>query len=292
VGVPRGRHAVLGLLIIACLSVGTVSSGVAAAGHVPVVEAPELPIEDPIPIDTPANSSTGLSTGAQYRDDFVPEHTIVPNLESDVGSIPDSLPGTETVPAGPTELGSSEPAQVLGAALRAGGTVAVAAYLSEGIRPLDWTRWRSSFATFPLIARLRRDRLLEHPVRRLIYDTVRAHPGVHYRELLRLLGISNGTLAFHLTRLERAGFVRSLRVRGRKVFLSTDRESRPGDFLVSERQVRIVEFLRTRPGSSQREIMDSLALSRSSVSYNVRSLCALEIVVARRDDGVSRYYLR
>lgn len=270
------------------------SSGIASALPPAVPVPPGLPVPPPVPIEVPTNASSALSEAAAYADPDLSE--LLPGAgeghgdeDADVPSGDPEVALVNRLPLDATE--GSGPAAVLGVALQAGGTVAAAAYLSEGLRPFEWARWRDSLAALPLASRLRRDRLLDHPVRRLIYDSIRDHPGVHYRELLRLLGVSNGTLSFHLSHLERAGFVRSFRARGRKLLLPTDRDPRPGDFLVTERQRAIVEHLRGSPGASQRDVSSALGLSRSSVSYNLRILCALRIVEATRVEGLSRYVL-
>ena len=296
-GVSHGKRVVVGLLILTGVLVPAIASGAAGALPVPVQGVPEIPISipDPIPVEPRSNASSALSDAAAYADADRSERSTGGESGSGDGGILDGIPVTIVVPGDPDPV---EPAPFVGtaevfwAALQAGTTVAVAAFLSEGLRPFDWVRWRDSLATLPLVSRLRPDRLLEHPVRRLIYDTVRSRAGVHYRELLRLVGVSNGTLSFHLTHLERAGYVRSFRVRARRVLLPTGRQASPGDFLVSERQQRIVEFLRGSPGASQRDVMAAVGMSRSSVSYNLRHLCGLRIVEARREAGRSRYYLR
>lgn len=129
-------------------------------------------------------------------------------------------------------------------------------------------------------------------MRRLVCETIHERPGIHYRELLRTVGLSNGTLAFHLDHLERGGYVRSFRVHGRRRLFPVGLRPQPQDFLITERQRGIVRFLRESPGASQHEVRQALALSRSSVSYNLRALVDLRIVEARWVRGSPRYFSR
>jgi DNA-binding MarR family transcriptional regulator len=132
-------------------------------------------------------------------------------------------------------------------------------------------------------ARVLRERLLDHRIRRRIVEEVRRRPGIHHRELLRFLGVSNGTLAYHLRQLERGGYLRFSRAHGRKflwasqdevdgeLLLMTDRE-RELLALVSEFHLARIDDLSLRSG-----------LKPSSVEYHINRLRALGIVQAWRD---------
>lgn len=58
-----------------------------------------------------------------------------------------------------------------------------------------------------LYTRIARDRLLDHPARRLLVDLVRSEPGVHLRELQRRAAMRWGAFTFHLQMLEAAGLL-------------------------------------------------------------------------------------
>jgi DNA-binding MarR family transcriptional regulator len=170
-----------------------------------------------------------------------------------------------------------------------GAAVAAAAYASEGAR---WREWRDAIPFATLFSRLRRERLLDHPVRERIYEAIRANAGIYYRELLRTLGVSNGTLAFHLHHLERAGYVRARRVRGRKHLYPTGFRPEPRDALVTPSQRRILAYLQIEPGASQREIMRAVGLKRSTVSYQIGVLRSLGLVETRRVGSETRCFPR
>jgi predicted transcriptional regulator len=71
-----------------------------------------------------------------------------------------------------------------------------------------------------------KDRLLSHKqdlvassddVRGEIYDFIIKNPGIRYRELIRLVGISNGVLTYHLGMLEKFGEIRVERMSNKRV---------------------------------------------------------------------------
>jgi DNA-binding transcriptional ArsR family regulator len=202
---------------------------------------------------------------------------------------PDEIPTTERIPIEMPDAASVaevSPVAAVSSAIQVGAAVAAAAYLSDG------PRWRDVAPLMALFSRLRRDRLLDHPVREMIYEEVRRHTGIHYRQLLRTLGVSNGTLSFHLRHLERGGFVRSVRLRGRKHFYATEREPGPEAYLVTDRQRQMLTLLRASPGASQRDIARELGMSWSNVSYHVAALRSLGLVKTERDGKLSRCFLR
>lgn len=57
------------------------------------------------------------------------------------------------------------------------------------------------FLLIPLFTRLRRDRLLDNPVRARLYERVRSEPGIHRAELVDYGGIGEGATRHHLDQL-------------------------------------------------------------------------------------------
>ena len=53
----------------------------------------------------------------------------------------------------------------------------------------------------PLFTRLRRDRLLDNPVRARLYERIRTEPGIHRAELVDFAGIGEGATRHHLAQL-------------------------------------------------------------------------------------------
>ncbi len=266
---------------------------------------PELPVTPSNPNDASVSVSLNLTEVDERANGSIPDSIAVSVQDGEVHVEVEALnesayavePGREETvdqppedptPISPPSASSSPPppAAAVAASLQMGAGVAAAVYVHHDLR------WRDFAPLAGLFTRIRREKLLEHPIRELIYMEIRGNPGIHYRELLRRLGVPNGSLAFHLHHLERAGYVRSRRARGRRHLFSTELSPSTGSLLVTDRQRRILEFLDSRPGASERVIVKSLGMSRSNVSYHVGVLRSLGLVETRRVGGRTLCYVR
>ena len=63
----------------------------------------------------------------------------------------------------------------------------------------------------PLYVRLKKKDVLSHFTRGQIFGYIQANPGTHYNAIIQDLRLHNGVGAYHLSVLEREGFIRSLR---------------------------------------------------------------------------------
>lgn len=150
------------------------------------------------------------------------------------------------------------------------------------------SRFWHSFAG-PVLARLRREKILQNPVRARLYSEIETNPGIWYRELIRRLGISNGQVSFHLHRLETSGLVRSAKVRGRRRLMTNDSGEKVEPMVMSFRQRSILDFLSKNGGASQRGLSEELNMGRSTVSYNLRVLNSLGLVEVVRQGRRNLY---
>lgn len=260
--------------------------------------ASELPVTPPNPGNASVSISLNLSEVDERANGSIPDSITVSvqdgQVHMEVKASNESAPAVEPGREGtvfqpsedPTPISAPSPssplppaAAAVASALQMGAGVAVAVYVHHDVR------WRDFAPLAGLFTRIRREKLLEHPVREVIYMEIHSNPGIYYRELLRKLGIPNGSLAFHLHHLERAGYIRSRRARGRRHLFSTELLPSTDSLLVTDRQRRILEFLRSRPGASERLIVKSLGMSRSTVSYHIGVLRSLGFVETRRIGG-------
>lgn len=133
------------------------------------------------------------------------------------------------------------------------------------------------------VARIRKERLLEHPVRRRIMEEVRRQPGIHHRQLLRVLGVSNGTLAYHLLQMERAGCHRFSCAYGRKHLIAPGDQIAGQEFLITDRDRDLLALLPEAHVAGIEELGRRLGLKESGVAYHLGRLRALGFVQARRE---------
>ncbi len=149
-------------------------------------------------------------------------------------------------------------------------------------------RWSSAilhvgvpFALIP--GRVRRERLLDHRLRKRILEEVERHPGIHHRQLLRTLGVSNGTLAYHLRQLERAGYLRFSRAHGRKL-LWVPKDGVDEELVrMTDRDRELLMLLAGVPDARMDELGARCGLKASGVGYHLNRLRALGLVRTRRE---------
>ena len=142
---------------------------------------------------------------------------------------------------------------------------------------LSWTepgRHAIFGALFPLYTRLKKEEVLDHFVRGQVFGVIKTEPGTHFTEIRDNLGLSNGTLSYHLRTLEVAGFIRSERDGMYKRFFAADAQPEGGGegIRLSQLQRMLIELLRRNPESAQRDLALRAGVTQQTVSYNLRIL--------------------
>jgi predicted transcriptional regulator len=102
-------------------------------------------------------------------------------------------------------------------------------------------------------------------------------PGIRYRELLRLTGLSNGVLAYHLNALEKSSQIRVDRQRENRTtrYYSVNISTQESDIL---RQLRnnvsrqIIKFIIDNDLCTFNEIVEYLGKAASTVSWHLKRL--------------------
>jgi predicted transcriptional regulator len=137
--------------------------------------------------------------------------------------------------------------------------------------------------------------LLDNKKRSRIYACIRDHPGIAPAEIARITRINRGTIRYHLSRLREAGLVSILHRDGRVGYF------RNGDYDTAEKVVclhlqngtrrQIFALLLEKPGITQSEIADIIAISCSTAAWHMRRLAADGLVETNRDGRTVRYAL-
>ena len=162
-------------------------------------------------------------------------------------------------------------------------TILVVASLSEA------TKFSiMSFILVPLYSRLKKEEMLDNYTRGEIRGYIVANPGAHYSRIKRDLDLNNGTLIYHLTTLEREGFIYSHRDDYYRRFYPRGRKPRPGPNLTTVQET-IIEMLLENPGLSSEEVAVRLNKSRKVVNYHLVWLRRWGQVEAK-DDGRRKTY--
>ena len=121
----------------------------------------------------------------------------------------------------------------------------------------------------------------------LLMNHIQQTPGIRYRELLRMTGLVNGVLSYHLSALERANVIK------------VNRESRVTRYYsvnISDKESAILKFVRHKPirqillfilehdMCTFNEIVDHTGKAPSTVSSHLKRLRGAGIVLVRHGE--------
>lgn len=152
----------------------------------------------------------------------------------------------------------------------------------------------SKVMAMPLYARLEKQHLLDNGLRAQLLQLVRQDPGRSPSELAAQMPCSWNTLVYHLSVLEREGYVSKARDGRRWRFFPTgaqDHRALPAlAALRNPRAAQLVEAVRAQPGIAQHELSARVALHASTVHWHMARLAEAGLVRAERDGRVVRYF--
>ena len=127
---------------------------------------------------------------------------------------------------------------------------------------------------------------LNFPRRRLLFQYIEAHPGIHLRALSRHCSMGLGVLRFHLRSLQRAGLVRTRRSGRRQIYLPSHYEGRPA----SSRSEQLLEEIHRTRGVTPTQLAAQYGVSRMLVNYHVQRLRTRgQVVAEKRGRSVELY---
>ena len=159
---------------------------------------------------------------------------------------------------------------------------------------------------FPLYSKLKHEQILDQFVRGQIYGLIRGEPGIYYSKIKRVLKVGNGTLAYHLSVLDREGFIRSKRSRFHKKFFPTKLPSKLSELAnkypegeeleegikYSDLQEKILTLIKNNPGIVQTDIASKLDAPKQTISYNIKTLVRSGIIELVRAGNQTKCYFK
>jgi DNA-binding transcriptional ArsR family regulator len=126
----------------------------------------------------------------------------------------------------------------------------------------------------------------------LLMKHIEQTPGIRYRELLRLTGLVNGVLSYHLSALERANVVkvnRESRITRYYPVNVSDKESSILKFVRHEPIRQILLFILEHDMCTFNEIVDHTGKAPSTVSSHIKRLRGAGIVLVRHGENHQLY---
>jgi DNA-binding transcriptional ArsR family regulator len=121
----------------------------------------------------------------------------------------------------------------------------------------------------------------------LLMKHIEQTPGIRYRELLRLTGLVNGVLSYHLSALERANVIkvnRESRITRYYPVNISDKESSILKFVRHEPIRQILLFILEHDMCTFNEIVDHSGKAPSTVSLHLKRLRGAGIILVRQGE--------
>jgi predicted transcriptional regulator len=122
---------------------------------------------------------------------------------------------------------------------------------------------------------------------------IQQNPGCHFRLIKRQLGISVGTVQYHVNRLEKAMLICSSKLGFFKcyfpaeIFQDFDKEIL--QILIQERTREILLLILEKQTPTQSDIVNKIGISPASVNWHVQRLISAKVIREIRDGRFKRY---
>ncbi|WP_455392450.1 hypothetical protein [[Eubacterium] cellulosolvens] len=137
---------------------------------------------------------------------------------------------------------------------------------------------------------------LEHKTRRMVYNYISMHPGVSFTTIMGVLGLTEGTLRYHLNYLERGKKILSKAKGKYRCYYSNERKKAdikpfPSfDFqTLTKPQQRLITIIRHHPGITIGELVRITKLKKRDLQYNIKKLRDL-LIIWKVGDGRNTGY--
>jgi|LGVF01.1.fsa_nt_gb predicted transcriptional regulator len=146
----------------------------------------------------------------------------------------------------------------------------------------------------PVASDEEKKKMLELDVRRKIYEIVKKFAGCHFREIERKSGLSTGSVSYHLHYLARHGLIKEEKEGNKSHYFPVDFKSKNIKLLVLLRQKSVREillFILTHDNCGHKEIVQSVGLSPSTVSWHLKKLEENNIVKFTKHGRKTSYHI-
>lgn len=153
----------------------------------------------------------------------------------------------------------------------------------------------------PLYVKRKLDKVLDNFIRGEVYGFIRANPGTYFNHIKLELELNNGTLAYHLSVLERDNLIIS-RADGkyRRFYprnTNIPKVEEGGDGMIhtfvqlNSTQDEIINRIKQNPGVSQKDLARMLGRSTQVVNYNINAMARLGLIKLERDGKWTKCYV-
>lgn len=130
--------------------------------------------------------------------------------------------------------------------------------------------------------------LLVHPLRRKIYSILAENPGSYFFDLAKYLELPQGTLNWHLKRLEEDHLIKSLKFAGKRIYYPAGLRSAEAERIFTvlrpDTAKKIFNFILNNPGAFQSQIAQGIdpPVHHDTVRYHLSRLEKVGLVKTQR----------
>ncbi len=166
---------------------------------------------------------------------------------------------------------------------------------AAGALILLWPAIKGALTGIGLFSRIRKEDLLEHPVRADVFDAIQTDPGIHFQELVRRIGKGRGTMEHHVRKLVSAGLLVEKAERGFTCYFPKGEVDRRlmdvAPLFKADGARRVVQAVQAQPGAATMELAATLGMATSTVNYHVKRLVDAGLLDPQREGRYVRLHL-
>ncbi|MHA1561717.1 MAG: winged helix-turn-helix transcriptional regulator [Promethearchaeota archaeon] len=134
--------------------------------------------------------------------------------------------------------------------------------------------------------RLDIEEVLENQIRSQIIDEIIEDPGIHYNEILRIIGTSPSNLAWHLDILESYKVIKKQRIGHYLIYYPYFQENPFSDMnpniIKSKTTLEVLKTINEYPGIYMSRISQILKLNRNTIKYHIEKLLEAKLIIKRK----------
>jgi predicted transcriptional regulator len=153
-------------------------------------------------------------------------------------------------------------------------------------------RWLT-LALVPLYSLVHEEKVLDHFFRGRLFEYIKENPGVTFTALKEHFEVNNGTLTYHLHRLEREELITYRNLGKYKLFYADGVKIKGVEVVISPLDKEIVEIISSQPGITSSEVIGMLRGERSqrTISRHLKQLERKGFIEVERAHGSRRLFL-
>lgn len=138
--------------------------------------------------------------------------------------------------------------------------------------------------------------VLGSPVRSLIFEKIRANPGIYFNELSRETGLNRGSLRYHLALMRVTGKVSTLAMEGDIRYFEnsgkfSETEQKVLKYLRNNKERAIFAHLMGNPETTRGDLEKILGISGAAVTWHTNRLCDAGMLMVTKRGKTVQYLI-